>query len=391
MVLNKVNNENNESESKGIDEPKVIVTIANALKAVAAGVANDRPTVTTSYSSMDEFPLPDLNSVDCGNYVTQPTLQYNNTYWFGLFAPKFSFLNNPQLGRQDVMMIFTIVDPSYNHDTDYNTFTISMSDPEHNAIIDPYANSFDNSSYANFVTAVQKRNQYDLGVGFQYLIKMTRSQRNVLIDAPQNNFGLSSNYPIPYIQTTIRKLYKILLFNEISGADNRNEPNSENYDSIRVSLDKTTTVSISALHYLLETENEQRQFLTVISSIIAVWGGLSVVYIFLFGVNSIKPWGYIQEKCFKRKVLDKLNKSGAMTFATDPDVEKYSDEARINGLEIFLKDYIVDVSLLKQQRIKNKYLEIDDDVKSRGSTVTEESGEGSGIYIKDKPIKRKKI
>ncbi|CAJ0765106.1 23102_t:CDS:2, partial [Entrophospora sp. SA101] len=107
-----------------------------------------------------------LNSVDCGNYVTQPTLQYNNTYWFGLFAPKFSFLNNPQLGRQDVMMIFTIVDPSYNHDTDYNTFTISMSDPEHNAIIDPYANSFDNSSYANFVTAVQKRNQYDLGVGF---------------------------------------------------------------------------------------------------------------------------------------------------------------------------------------------------------------------------------
>ncbi|CAH1760721.1 8401_t:CDS:2 [Entrophospora sp. SA101] len=105
MVLNKVNNENNESESKGIDEPKVIVTIANALKAV------------------------DLNSVDCGNYVTQPTLQYNNTYWFGLFAPKFSFLNNPQLGRQDVMMIFTIVDPSYNHDTDYNTFTISMSDP----------------------------------------------------------------------------------------------------------------------------------------------------------------------------------------------------------------------------------------------------------------------
>nr|CAG8451059.1 5751_t:CDS:2 [Entrophospora candida] len=295
-------------------------------------LANDRPTVTTSYSSMDEFPLPDLNSVDCGNYVTQPTLQYNNTYWFGLFAPKFSFLNNPQPGRQDVIMIFTIVDPSYNHDTDYNTFMIAMSDSEHNAIIDPYANSFDNSSYANFVTAVQKRNQYDLGVGFV-------SNND---DAPQNNFGLSSNYPIPYIQTTIH--------------------------SIRVSLDKTTAVAISALHYLLETENEQRQFLTVISGLIAVWGGLSAVYIFLFGVNSIKPWGCIQEKCFKRKVLDKLNKSGAMTFATDPDVEKYSDEARINGLEIFFKDYVVDVSLLKQQRIKNKYLEIDDDVKSRGST-----------------------
>nr|CAG8441753.1 15564_t:CDS:2 [Entrophospora candida] len=253
---------------------------------LAAGVANDRPTVTTSYSSMDD--------VDCGNYVTQPTLQYNNTYWFGLFAPKFSFLNNPQPGRQDVIMIFTIVDPSYNHDTDYNTFMISMSDSEHNAIIDPYANSFDNSSYANFITAVQKRNQYDLGVGFV-------SNND---DAPQNNFGLSSNYPIPYIQTTIH--------------------------SIRVSLDKTTAVAIS--------------------------------------VNSIKPWGCIQEKCFKRKVLDKLNKSGAMTFATDPDVEKYSDEARINGLEIFFKDYVVDVSLLKQQRIKNKYLEIDDDVKSRGST-----------------------
>nr|CAG8502937.1 7849_t:CDS:2 [Entrophospora candida] len=34
MVLDKVNNENNESESEDIDEPKIIVTIANVLKAV---------------------------------------------------------------------------------------------------------------------------------------------------------------------------------------------------------------------------------------------------------------------------------------------------------------------------------------------------------------------
>nr|CAG8499250.1 3403_t:CDS:2 [Entrophospora candida] len=34
MVLDKVNNENNESESEDIDEPKIIATIANVLKAV---------------------------------------------------------------------------------------------------------------------------------------------------------------------------------------------------------------------------------------------------------------------------------------------------------------------------------------------------------------------
>ncbi|CAH1766885.1 7467_t:CDS:1, partial [Entrophospora sp. SA101] len=34
MILDKVNNDNNESESEDIDEPKIIVTIVNALKAV---------------------------------------------------------------------------------------------------------------------------------------------------------------------------------------------------------------------------------------------------------------------------------------------------------------------------------------------------------------------
>nr|CAG8553167.1 8979_t:CDS:2 [Entrophospora candida] len=78
--------------------------------------------------------------------------------------------------------------------------------------------------------------------------------------------------------------------------------------------------------------------LTVISNVLAVWGGLSAFYIFLFGANSIKPWGFIQENIFKSEIRYKL---GLAPFSKNEG----NPEERIDALETFLKNHVVDVNV----------------------------------------------
>nr|CAG8560090.1 1051_t:CDS:10 [Entrophospora candida] len=126
---------------------------------------------------------------------------------------------------------------------------------------------------------------------------------------------------------------------------------SDNYSNFVKSLRRKNLVgrvensSYAILHiipqtFLLETEVEQRNknALTVISNVLAVWGGLSAFYIFLFGANSIKPWGFIQENIFKSEIRYKL---GLAPFSKNEG----NPEERIDALETFLKNHVVDVNV----------------------------------------------
>ncbi|CAJ0835159.1 3129_t:CDS:2 [Entrophospora sp. SA101] len=99
---------------------------------------------------------------------------------------------------------------------------------------------------------------------------------------------------------------------------------------------------IQPQNFLLETEVEQRNknALSVISNVLAVWGGLTALYIFLFGADSIKPWGFIQERILKNVMHNKLR--------TAPFKKEGTPEERIEALETFLKDYVIDVGLIDQ-------------------------------------------
>ncbi|CAJ0896258.1 10223_t:CDS:10 [Entrophospora sp. SA101] len=59
-------------------------------------------------------------------------------------------------------------------------------------------------------------------------------------------------------------------------------------------------------NFVLETRTEQRQFLSVISNVLAVWGTFLTLYAILFGVGRIKPWGVIQKHFFKKHTHDEL-------------------------------------------------------------------------------------
>ncbi|CAB5393273.1 unnamed protein product [Rhizophagus irregularis] len=110
--------------------------------------------------------------------------------------------------------------------------------------------------------------------------------------------------------------------------------------------------------FLLEDQTEQRNknALSVISNVLAIGGALLTFYAFLFGVSSIKPWGIMHKYVFngttKKTFNDRLTPDSTSLNL------KY-DNLELDGLKEFLKHYVVNISLLEEDNEKS--LEEDDE------------------------------
>nr|CAG8598042.1 9504_t:CDS:2 [Entrophospora candida] len=303
---------------------------------LSIGVNNDTPTITRKYSSMDKFPVPGtMNNEYENEYEIQPTYDNSIQRWKGSFSPdNLSFIdaNSTTQNQGDITQLFlevVITDPAYNETKPRSFAAVYMHDKEYNPYNDTLASGTDN--YSTFVKSLQEIVYYS--TGNVYDLYLSRKQRIILKDSPLNDLGLPQKYP------------------------------SQTYV---VANDRTTitgvNTSIAAFYiypqsFLLETEIEQRNknALTVISNVLAVWGGLTALYIFLFGADSIKPWGFIQEKILKNETRNKL-------MPTPFFKKEGTPEERIEALETFLKDYVIDVGLIDRSN-KSSYKSHEDEEK----------------------------
>nr|CAG8629995.1 5881_t:CDS:2 [Entrophospora candida] len=313
----------------------VSITLA-VLVILSNGVHNDTPTITRKYSSMEHFPVPVVYmtsgyqfNIECyyyfttnkgedgtlnNEYVKQPTYDNSSREWNGSFFPdNLSFIigdvNKTQNQRNiaSFRLRFKITSPKYISTSDGSTsFGLYMHDQEYNPFNDPLAN--------------------------RYALRLSRKQRTILRDSPLNNLGLLQRYP--------SQSYVVI--------------NERVYDTTKNS--SLASFQIFPLSFLLETEIDQRNknALTVVSNVLAIWGGLTAFYIFLFGDNAIKPWGFVQERVLKNVMHNKLR--------TAPFKKKGTPEERIEALETFLKDYVIDVGLIDQLN-KSPYKSHEDEEK----------------------------
>ncbi|CAJ0826856.1 16548_t:CDS:2 [Entrophospora sp. SA101] len=287
---------------------------------LSIGVNNDTPTITRKYSSMDKFPVPGTIN---NEYVNQPTYDNSSNSWKGSFSPdNLSFIisgdRNKTQNQGDIIKLdlgFEIMDTDHNATEDgYVRFSISMHDQEYNPYNDTLASGTDD--YSTFVKSLKETGSYPPGNA--YVLRILRKQRTILKDSFLNNLGLPQRYP--------------------------NKPYVVANDRFAEAIGNTSFANfyIQPQNFLLETEVEQRNknALSVISNVLAVWGGLTALYIFLFGADSIKPWGFIQERILKNVMHNKLR--------TAPFKKEGTPEERIEALETFLKDYVIDVGLIDQ-------------------------------------------
>ncbi|RIA96701.1 hypothetical protein C1645_815010 [Glomus cerebriforme] len=315
------------------------------LVVLSIGVFNDLPTVTFENSQIVQFPAPVIsmqlaeqpfiiscnflkydyfddiaNSNDCLSHITQPTLNPNNGLYTGKFSPNgITFPDNePSQTLKRILFKFDIINDTIFIDGSPPVFTINIFD----------------STNLNMANAMYNETIYH--------IRMNQKVRKVLRGSFRNDLGLPPIYDTQtYTTTTI-------------------------YPTTRNSSYFETAASgfmIDPVNFVAETQTDQRNknFLSVISNVLAVGGFLLALYTYLFGVKAIKRWGFMDRKIFKDTTLESLrriglnpesltstrNNNNIRNITSNEEIIELLNE-EINVLKNLLK-HIVDISWLSDE------------------------------------------
>ncbi|CAG8760914.1 28731_t:CDS:2 [Dentiscutata erythropus] len=103
--------------------------------------------------------------------------------------------------------------------------------------------------------------------------------------------------------------------------------------------------------------NRSKSVLSLLGIIGGLWSTITALYIFLFGLGSISPWGFMQKKLFKNKYKEKLLpfvvdlQSGEFDTKEKSNIKENKNSSmqkRLDNLEkrVRLYENIIDISLL---------------------------------------------
>ncbi|CAJ0835239.1 13655_t:CDS:2, partial [Entrophospora sp. SA101] len=289
---------------------------------LATGVLNDLPTITTEHSPIAEFPSPVLEEntgTICSEHIIQPTPL--GPFWTGKFSPKnLSFPYNQPINRLKRILFRLEIDDDGIIDGDLPAFTINIFD-----------SGDEKSSEAMYAEAV-KDTYFDNSSDTSSLItKVT----NRITPSFKDNFGFQPNRETQSYITTI--IY----------------PTSRNSSFFAPGV---AGFMIDPHNFVLETRTEQRQFLSVISNVLAVEGAFFTLYTFLFGVGRIKPLGVIQKHLKKSKTHERYKNTSippSLFLKIDEGNRTLTTEERLDRLTALIIEHVIEISELDEKLKKN--------------------------------------
>ncbi|CAB4386958.1 unnamed protein product [Rhizophagus irregularis] len=309
-------------------------------------------------------PSSDPKMVDCMSDMTLPDVKYGSIQvYLGAYQPSqdimfynFSESNN-LYGLTSIMIDLITNDSNYTSDELFQpSFEINAFDSDY----DPFTKYIKEKKYyeletttsgSSFDDTISTMNAYYLVTNQLYQFIYSRKIKEFIIPSWINDFGIipPSYETKPYIETTL--LSSPLPINNIIN------PNRVSI-SIRP-ISRTTQV---------DKEVRTRTYLNGIGLIGGARGLATAAYALLFGADQLRPWGIVQSYCcglsrLTRKRFQKtfpiipfFDTSYTNTKNRDSSNHDLSlaeeNELRINNLELFLREYVVDVHYL--DGIRNK-------------------------------------
>ncbi|RIA84954.1 hypothetical protein C1645_741947 [Glomus cerebriforme] len=201
-----------------------------------------------------------------------------------------------------------------------------------------YSSSYDKSIFT--------MNRYTLEPGQTYEFSYSRVIRELIKPSWMNDFGVPPTYEQkPSISSSL-----------LGGPLNNN---LNNLMKIDIRPKSTNLVQV-------DREVRTHTYLSGLGLIGGAWGLAAAVYAFLFGADTLRPWGIVQSYCcgFSRVTqkklrvvlpaipfFDTLNPSPinhAQNHYADLPLAKQNELilSRIDSLELFLQEYVVDVQYL---------------------------------------------
>ncbi|PKY51969.1 hypothetical protein RhiirA4_546874 [Rhizophagus irregularis] len=353
------------------------IILLSDLIILSIGVHNDLPTVTNGYSEMTEFPAPIVgfqlknnfsvmchfqlfdyyvDSSNCSKYLTQPTFNEENGQWTGQFSPinNLAFPKNQTSYRlKRILFKFNVPNDVYI-DGDIPAFTINVFDSANQTLAQDMYTALVNNKYyfdsSPLSASVFRTNRYFLGRKYVsnnddshdiwimiYHVRMTRKITKTIVESIKDDFGFPpERETLTYITTFVYLTTRNDSWYADAASGFMLDPNS----------------------FLLEDQTEQRNknALSVISNVLAIFGALLTIYAILFGVSSIKPWGIMHKRVFnsttKKTLNEKLKPKPTLLFSANPEYDNLDLKEELIGLKEFLKHYVVNISWLEEDNIK---------------------------------------
>ncbi|CAB5391169.1 unnamed protein product [Rhizophagus irregularis] len=336
----------------------LITCLTGYLTVVIIDVKQDAPIIKTSFVDVDGVPPPSLHFSTNYNFSISTCNQYY--YVNGVF----SYLNcSPDdinaYYDQETKLYFVTYYPSPDviFNSSLNGVGLIMSvNEEIQAGKTSFINliAFDSEydifnkklkEFTVYDSSIRTLNRYSIEPAQSYDFAYSRIVRDIMVPSWMNDFGVPPNYDQKSnIESTLlggplpdKSMTEILSFSI--------EPKS--YSVIQV-----------------DKEVRSKTYLSGLGLMGGAWGLTVAVYAFLFGADTLRPWGAVQLYCcgFSRLTRKKLKTTlptipffDTMDLNTKNHPSRHALSlaeqnelilARIDSLELFLQEYVVDVRYL---------------------------------------------
>ncbi|CAB4467006.1 unnamed protein product [Rhizophagus irregularis] len=189
-------------------------------------------------------------------------------------------------------------------------------------------------------------NTYNIAPNQDYRFTYSNIIREAIVPSWMNDFGVPPTYEQkPYITSNL------------VGGPLQNK-NSDGMLQFIIQPKYINTIQ-------LNREVRTRTYLGSLGLIGGAWGLAAAIYTFLFGAKTLQPWGVVQSYCcgFSRLTQKKLKNSlPIVPFSDDHNTKGHQINSlslaeqnklllsRLNNLESFLQEYVVDVKYLDRIR-----------------------------------------
>ncbi|CAI2172344.1 1734_t:CDS:2 [Funneliformis geosporum] len=308
-------------------------------------IINSVPAIQISVEEINEVPFAGIDEI-CNDFLSQPQqLSDPHPGYIGYFINKnnLKFIKDPKDDQIIKIKLYS--------NTSNELIMMYIVDSENNPLKSQdnqiYTQSF---QFYDFMKELFANNMYFIANNQLTYLGLARNQKKEFDPKYSGILGVNPSYKtLPHILSKSQSTPLPI------------EPSTEYYSEI--------DLTVTSFLMQVETEQRTRTLLSVLGLMGGAWGLASALYAILFGVDSIRPWGCIQSFYSKTRhrtynkfkktipVLPLINSHSSMKEfdSSSPDVKKLHD--RLLSLEIFLKEYVVDVKFLEKsdQMEQNKW------------------------------------
>ncbi|RGB29336.1 hypothetical protein C1646_766733 [Rhizophagus diaphanus] len=336
----------------------LITCLTGYLVVVIIDVKQDAPIIKTSFIDVDGVPPPSLHfsadynfsivscfqsysfdrvysSLDCSPKDINAYYNQRNSLYYVTYSPSPDVLFNSSLfGISLTMTVNEEIqagEPSninlFAYDSEYDIANKKLNE----------LTVYDNS--------IVTLNRYSILPAQSYDFSYSRIVRDIMVPNWMNDFGIPPNYD-----------QKSNIESTLLGAP---IPDKSMSRILSLSIQPKSNNVIQ-----VDKEVRSKTYLSGLGLMGGAWGLTVAVYAFLFGADTLRPWGAVQLYCcgFSRLTRKKLKTTlPTIPFfdTMDPNTKNHPSRnalslaeqyelilARIDSLELFLQEYVVDVRYL---------------------------------------------